>query len=196
MTDGPIVSARLTAAKAEARRATDQVRHTSAARLAELLRLPAAERLAHLDDAVLVAADRTILRRSLQVSLPRTRRRARFLIPLRGPRARRLVAGVVRLGLTLEIVVPLLIAAAWLGLAWSRTAHIATLTRDVPIRLVADDGRVVDAILRSGHAHIMGRDWNGMPQWRHWLPGRGYETVTLPPNAIVWGRSSRRQGGS
>lgn len=78
MAEGPTVSARLSAAQGEACRAADQVRRVSAARLAELLRLPPAERLCHLDEPGLVEADRAALRRSVQASLPRRRRPSRY----------------------------------------------------------------------------------------------------------------------
>lgn len=193
MAEGPTVSARLSAAQGEACRAADQVRRVSAARLAELLRLPPAERLCHLDEPGLVEADRAALRRSVQASLPRRRRpsRYRFRVRLRGPRARRLSARVVRLVLTPEIMLPLLLAVAWLGLAWTHTAHIATLIRDVPIRLAGDDGHLVETALPKGAVAIVGLGWNGVPRLRHWLPGRGYETVPLPPDAIAWGWPSR-----
>ena len=195
MAEGPIVSARLSAAQGEARRAADEVRRVSAARLAELRLLPPAERLSRLDEPGLVEADRAALRRSVQACLPRARRpsRYRFRYRLRSPRARRLAARIVRLGLTPEIVLPLVLAVAWLGLAWTHTAHIATLIRDVPVRLAGDDGHLVEAVLPKGSVAVVGSGWNGVPRLRHWLPRWGYETVPLPPDAIAWGWPSRVQ---
>jgi hypothetical protein len=197
MADGPTVSARLTAAQAEARRASEQVRRTSAARLTELLCLAPAERLAHLDETDLIDADRAALRRSLQASLPRGRgpsqQRFRFRFRLRGPRTRRLAARILRLGLNPEIVLPLLLVVAWLGLAWTRTAYVATLTRDVPVRRPGNDGRLVAVVLPKGLSGNVGLGWNGVPRLRHWLPGHGYVTVPLPTDAIAWGQPGRTQ---
>lgn len=148
------------------------------------MRLSPAERIAHLDDAGLVTADRAALRRSLQVGLARPRR-VRFWP--RGQRGRRLAVRILRPLLTLEILVPALLAAAWLGLAWHQTARPATLTRDVAIRVMREDGQIVRGVLQRGRAAIVRRGWDGSLELRRWATGWGYETVVLPPDAIVWG---------
>jgi hypothetical protein len=179
-----VVTSRVSAARAQAREAKKKVHRASAARLMELARLPPDERMEHLDDPDLTLADRVTLRRSLQAGLSR-RRSYRFWPS--GQRSRRWAVNLACPILRLEISVPLLLATVWLALAWHRTAWPATLTRDVHIRIMKEDGQIGRGVLQRGRAAIVQPVWGGGLLLRRWDPSWGYETVALPPDAIAWG---------
>ena len=69
------VQDRVRAAQEAERAAARRVRAASRARLTELLRLGARERMAHLDDPALTGPDRVSLRRSIQAAFAKPQRR-------------------------------------------------------------------------------------------------------------------------
>lgn len=135
------VEARLHAAQEAERAATQRVQQASRARLAELLRLPPHERLAHLDDPALVGQDRISLRRSLQADLTRPQLRWRPGGRLRAL-VHRLGAAALRQLLHPAVLGLAGITGVWLYTAWSATPQLAISTQALASNLIGPDGRV------------------------------------------------------
>lgn len=134
------VDARLRAAQKAERAASRRVRQASRARLAELLRLPPRERLAHLDDPALVGSDRVGLRRSVQAGLARPRRHWHPGGRLRAL-GRRIGTAALRQLLHPAVLGLIGIAGLWLHMAWSSTPQLAIATRVLPANVVGPDGQ-------------------------------------------------------
>nr|WP_210329371.1 hypothetical protein [Methylorubrum zatmanii] len=129
------------AAQEAERAATQRVQQASRARLAELLRLPPHERLAHLDDPALVGPDRISLRRSLQADLTRPQLRWRPGGRLRAL-VHRLGAAALRQLLHPAVLGLAGITGVWLYTAWSATPQLAISTQALASNLIGPDGRV------------------------------------------------------
>lgn len=110
------------------RAAARRVREASRTRLTELLRLAPHERMAHLDDSALTGPDRVGLRRSIQATLAKPRRRwwlqGRLLA-----RGRRLGIALLRGALHPAVLIPLVIAGGWFELARRATPQIGRTLR-------------------------------------------------------------------
>jgi hypothetical protein len=174
------VDVRLKSANGAARRAAERLREISAARLAELFRLPPGERFDHLEDGALVQADRAALRQSIRKEIVRSKS-AR----LRAAVWREVSAAthsLLRSLSKLEIVASTVIVAAWLALAWSNTGHRATLARPVQFLTEDQSGAHSNLLLPAGARVVVKRGWDGVYRVRHWVPLRGYETFRLPPD--------------
>jgi hypothetical protein len=179
-----VVEARLKAAQGAARDANERSRRRSATRLKEILRLPPSDRLSCFDDPALAPEDQAALRRSIKEELVRPKWRAHLRRSC--VHGTRLMTRLFQPVLSLEIMLPAAAFAVWLAIAWGQSAHIAILTRTVPIRMLTDEGYWVDTALPSGRKIIVRLGWDGVYRLRHWIPGRGYETVPVPADAIEW----------
>lgn len=170
--------ARLRAAQEAERAATERVQQASRVRLAELLRLAPRERLAHLDDPVLVSPDRISLRRSLQADLTRPRRlwrpggRLRALV-------RRLGAALLRQFLHPAVLGLAGITGVWLYTAWSATPHLAISTQALASNLVGPDGRIQSYTFPARTWVPVERLDAQVAQTRVWYSGQGYGHGTV-----------------
>jgi hypothetical protein len=172
------VEARLHAAQEAERAATQRVQQASRARLAELLRLPPHERLAHLDDPALVGPDRISLRRSLQADLTRPRRRWRPGGRLRAL-VRRLGAAALRQLLHPAVLGLAGITGVWLYTAWSATPQLAISTQALASNLVGPDGRVQSYTFPARTWVPVERLDAQVAQTRVWYSGQGYGHGTV-----------------
>lgn len=135
------VQDRVRAAQEAERAAARRVRAASRARLTELLRLGAVERMAHLDDPALTGPDRVSLRRSIQGAFAKPQRRwwpqGRLLA-----RGRRLSIALLRGVLHPFVLVLLVIAGGWFELVRRATPQIGRAMYPLAANLSGPDGSV------------------------------------------------------
>ena len=172
------VEARLHAAQEAERAATQRVQQASRARLAELLRLPPHERLAHLDDPALVGPDRISLRRSLQADLTRPQLRWRPGGRLRAL-VHRLGAAALRQLLHPAVLGLAGITGVWLYTAWSATPQLAISTQALASNLIGPDGRVESYTFPARTCVPVERLDAQVAQIRVWYSGQRYGHGTV-----------------
>lgn len=158
----PGVDRQVAQAKRQAEARAARNRAASAARLETLLRLPPAERFAHLDDADLKLEHRTALRRSLRPHLRRSPRRSPRPWPLRA-RLRAWTSRLLTALFAFEISVPLALALAWAIMAWQNTTHWMVLTRAVQFDVERAGGAIESYTAGPGKT-IVRYGWDGVPR--------------------------------
>ena len=174
----PIQQARQDAAAAEA----DVIR-ISRAHLATLMASPPRQRMAHLTDPELTAADRTELENSLRAVLPR--RAPVKAAPSTAPAyLRRLLRGC---GYKCAVTIVLLTVGALLaGTAWHNTGKRmvgSNTTWTVDWRL--PDGSIKHGAWKAGLPVIAMSPHNGKVVLQYWLNSLGYATTEVDENWLL-----------
>lgn len=169
-------------AEADVDASQKRLREASAARLAELLRRPPADRIQAVRDPALTAFDRATLERSLEDALDALdARRVRWRWTVSGSSIRRFGRHHRRalLRVSLAVASPAFFAAS----TWVNTPPVGALpvmfTADLAMRWTMPNGRLSTDVTAS----VAGTEavWfmNGSKaKLRHWFPRQGYGTMT------------------
>lgn len=162
-------------ATAAAATAQAAVERASGQRLATLLERPARERLEHLRDPALTAADRRRLRDSIGSALPRR-------TAAKGRRTS--VAGLPALRRRWSTAAAIIVLVALVGLAftaWRNTAlRIVVSPQTRIVKWTLPDGREFVGAWRAGYPAVVTRQQEGEITLRYWLTGTGYAQTTVP----------------
>ena len=166
-------------AAAAAAAAQAAVERASRRRLSRLLEQPARERLEHLRDPELTAADRRRLRDSIGSDLPRRSAAKRRRTGVAGVRFvhrrwKAIAAAVVLTALGFGLAVT----------AWRNTALRTVVSPQTRlVKWALPDGREFVGAWRAGYSAVVTRQQGGQVTLRYWLNGTGYAQATVP---VAW----------
>ena len=163
------------AAVSAAATAQAAVARASAQRLTALLEQPARERLQHLRDPALTAADRRRLRDSIGTELPRR------AVPKRRSGVGRLRYLRYRWRTIAAIVILAAVCVGFVTVAWRNTGvHLVVSNDTWGVTWRLPGGRAFIGAWRAGYPAVAMKPQGGEITLRYWLNGLGYAETTVP----------------
>jgi hypothetical protein len=150
-------------------------------RFEQLEKLPTSERIGHLTDPLLTPADALKLTRSLEANLVSGRV---YRAPLRSKASAVIRWLRLRRILSPTILLILIIAAIYSGIAWRNTAHSITISRPIDVTWQYPSGPVQQR-LETRFAQQLLNVEGERATIRLWVPAQGYVKIDVPSSIIV-----------